>query len=101
MIYTSLYLVSTSYNMDSIGQEIEVTTTKEIPIIKIEDIYSTEFYEANNQGYKPELRIRISALNYNNEQELIYGNITYNVIRTQTPNIDEVVLICERKLKNV
>lgn len=101
MIYTSLFLVSTSYNQDSIGQEIEVTTTKEIPIIKIEDIYSTEFYEANNQGYKPELRVRISALNYNNEQELIYGNITYNVIRTQTPNIDEVVLICERKLKNV
>ena len=101
MIYTSLYLVSTSYNKDSIGQEIEVTTTKEIPIIKIEDIYSTEFYEANNQGYKPELRLKISALNYNNEQELIYGNITYNVIRTQTPNIDEVVLICERKLKNV
>ena len=101
MIYTSLFLVSTSYNQDSIGQEIEVTTTKEIPIIKIEDIYSTEFYEANNQGYKPELRVRISALNYNNEQELIYGNITFNVIRTQTPNIDEVVLICERKLKNV
>lgn len=101
MIHTSLYLVSTSYVKDAIGQEIEVTTNKEVPIIKIEDIYSTEFYEANDQGYKPELRVRISSLNYNHEQELIYGSITYNVIRTQTPNIDEVVLICERKLKNV
>ena len=101
MISTSLYLIRTTLETDSIGQQKEVSTSIEVPIIKIEDIYSNEFYEANNQGYKPELRVRISALNYDYEQELEYNGIIYNIIRTQTPNIDEVVLICERKLKNV
>ena len=101
MIYTSLFLATTEYSKDSIGQEVEVNVLREVPIIRVEDIYSTEFYEANTQGYKPELRLVISAIEYNNEQELTYGDTIYNVIRTQTPNIDEIVLICERKLKNV
>ena len=40
--------------------------------IKNEEIYSTEYYEANQQGYKPNLRIRISTLNYEDEEELEY-----------------------------
>lgn len=73
----------------------------EIPIIKIEDIYGNEFYKANEQGYKPTLRLRISNLNYNNQKELIYMNVKYTVIRTQEVTVDELILICERKMKNV
>lgn len=97
----SCKLVSVSIIQDEIGVEKETVNEKEIPIIKVEDVYSKEFYEANQQGFKPSLRVVISSLNYEDELELIYMNTQYNIIRTQEKTADELVLICERKLKNV
>ena len=95
------YLLSTSIQSNSIGVEKETQTQIECPIIKVEDIYAKEFYAANEQGYKPSLRIRISNLNYENQQELIYMGKTYTIIRTQEITADELILVCERKVKNV
>lgn len=97
----SCKLLSTQITEDSIGVQKEEITELEIPIIKVEDIYANEFYEANEQGYKPSLRLRISVLNYDNQSELIYMNKTYTIIRTQEITTDELILVCERKLKNV
>ena len=97
----SCKLLATQIAEDSIGVQKDQVTEIEIPIIKVEDVYANEFYEANEQGFKPSLRLHISALNYNNEQELVYMNTTYSVIRTQEITADEVILVCERKLKNV
>lgn len=97
----SCKLLSTQIAEDSIGVQKEQVTEVEIPIIKVEDVYANEFYEANEQGFKPSLRLRISALNYNNEQELKYMNTIYSIIRTQEITADELILVCERKLKNV
>lgn len=100
MYDVSCYLLSTTYEQDAIGNEVEIVNKKLIPIIKIEDIYSTEYYEANQQGYKPNLRLRISTLNYDDEEELEYMNKIYSIIRVQAM-VDETVLVCERKIKNV
>lgn len=97
----SCKLLSTQIKEDSIGIQKKGTIEVEIPIIKVEDIYANEFYEANEQGYKPSLRLRISVLNYDNQSELIYMNKTYTIIRTQEITADELILVCERKLKNV
>ena len=94
-------LLSTLIEEDSVGVQKEKVIEQETPIIKIEDVYANEFYQANEQGFKPSLRLRISALNYNNEKELIYMNTTYSIIRVQEPTADEVILVCERKIKNV
>lgn len=97
----SCTLLSTSVQSNAIGVEKEVQTQVECPIIKVEDVYAKEFYEANEQGFKPTLRLRINTLNYNNESELIYMGTTYSIIRTQEPEADELILVCERKVKNV
>ena len=97
----SCTLLSTTIQSNSIGVEKETITGSEIPIIKVEDVYANEFYEANEQGYKPTLRLRISILNYSNQKELIYMETTYSIIRTQEVTADELILICERKVKNV
>ena len=94
-------LLSTTIEEDSIGVQKEVVKEIEIPIIKVEDVYANEYYEANQAGYQPTLRLRISALNYSNEKELIYMNTTYTIIRVQEITADELVLVCERKIKNV
>lgn len=98
----SCKLISTTIVSNNIGvQKPNGVIEREIPIIKVEDVYAKEFYEANEQGYKPSLRLRISALNYNNECELIYMNNTYSIIRVQEVTADELILVCERKKKNV
>lgn len=94
------YLLSTSITQNSLGVEIQQTTQVECPIIKVENIYAKEFYKANEAGHRPTLRLRISALNYNNEEELTYNGITYTIIRIDD-EVDELVLICERKVRNV
>lgn len=94
-------LLSTTLVDNEIGVQEEKIVEIPIPIIKVEDVYKDEYYEANQQGYKPTLRLRISALNYNNEEELIYMETIYSIIRASEPYADEVVLICERKVKNV
>jgi len=93
-------LLSAQINTDNIGVEKETDTEIIVPIIKVEDVYSNEFYQANEQGFKPSLRLRISSLNYNGENELIYMGTTYSIIRTQEPVADEIILVCERKVKN-
>ena len=97
----SCKLLKITTESNEIGVEEESVAEKEVPIIKVEEIYANEFYEANEQGYKPSLRLRLSALNYDNEQELIYMNIRYSIIRASEPYPDEVILVCERKIKNV
>ena len=93
--------LSTQIISNGIGvHKEELVESEQIPIIKIEDIYEKEFYSANERGHKPTLRLRISCLNYNNEEELIYMKTRYYIIRTQTKG-DELILICERKIKNV
>ena len=97
----SCKLLSTQIVEDSIGVQKEQVTEVEIPIIKVEDVYANEFYNANELGFKPTLRLRISTLNYDNQSELIYMNTIYSIIRTQEITADELILVCERKVKNV
>lgn len=97
----SCKLLSTQIIENSIGVQKEQLIEVEIPLIRVEDIYVNEFYQASERGFKPTLRLRISSLNYNNQSELIYMNKTYSIIRTQEITADELILICERKIKNV
>lgn len=98
----SCKLLSTTYKKNEKGVLIPTETAeREIPIIDEEDVYASEYYQANQQGYKPSLRLIISTLNYNDENELIYMNTKYTIIRTQKKNEDELILVCERKIKNV
>lgn len=97
----SCKLLSTQITTNNIGVETETTTETEIPIIKVEDVYSNEFYQAHESGFKPTLRLRTSALNYSGQEELKYMDTIYTIIRTQEVTADEIVLICERKVKNV
>lgn len=94
--------LSTQITSNQIGVQTKQTTESEpIPIIKIEDVYADEFYKANQSGYKPSLRLKISSLNYNNQEELVYMNTIYSIVRVQGKTADELILVCERKIKNV
>ena len=100
MINTECKLRTLLHESDGIGVENETVQEITVPVTRIEKVYASEFYRANEQGLRPVLRLVINALNYNNETELEYNGVVYTIIRVDD-NIEELALICERKLKNV
>lgn len=100
MIELECTLIQVNIEKDAIGNEVEKQTELNVPIIQHEDIFASEFYSAGTVGMKPTLKIRISSLNYSNQTRLRYMNEEYEIIRVDTPTIDEVSLVCERKIRN-
>lgn len=90
-------LVTKQYVIDAIGNQKLQENFTEIPIIDVEDVYQSEFYNAAQQGLKPTLRLRISDLNYNQEPELEYMNERYSIIRVDMINNEEIALVCEKR----
>lgn len=105
----SCVLLSKSFNKDENGnilkdkngREAYTITERPVPIIGTEKVWKDEFYKANQQGLRPSLRIKLSTLNYNDEEELIYMGKNYTVIRVDGDNDDEIVLVCQRRANNV
>lgn len=104
----SCILLSKSYLKDKNGnilkengrEKFEIKKV-EIPIISVEKVWKDEFYKANEQGLRPSIRIKISSLNYNNEEEIVYMGKNYTIIRVDGDNEDEIVLVCQRRANNV
>lgn len=98
----TLKLITQQYVIDEIGNQKLQNEYTEIPIIEIQDVYQSEFYNAQQQGLKPSLRVLISNLNYNDEQMLLYMGKQYVVIRVDRVDNENIALICEKRTgKNI
>lgn len=93
----TIKLISKQYVIDSIGNQVLQENLLEVPIIEIQDVYQSEFYNASQQGLKPSLRVLISNLNYAGEQELIYMGYHYSVIRVDMVDNENIALVCEKR----
>ena len=100
MIDLECTLIESLIAQDKIGNEIEAQKETIVPIIQHEDIFASEFYSAGTIGLKPTLKVRISSQNYNNQTSLRYMQQEYEIIRIDNPTLDEISLICERKIIN-
>lgn len=98
MIDVTCKLIIQKYITDEIGNQILQDEFVEVPIIEVQDIYQSEFYSAAQQGIKPTLRLLISDLNYNDEEELEYMGKRYVIIRVDRVNNESVALVCERRV---
>ena len=97
MIDLTTKLISKEYVIDAIGNEVLQENYVEIPIIEVQDVYQSEFYNASQQGLKPTLRLVISDLNYNDEPELEYMSCRYSIIRVDKVSNEEIALVCEKR----
>lgn len=97
MIDLTTKLISKEYVIDAIGNEVLQENYVEIPIIEVQDVYQSEFYNASQQGLKPTLRLVISDLNYNDEPELEYMSYRYSIIRVDKVSNEEIALVCEKR----
>lgn len=97
MIDLTTKLITKQFVIDEVGNQKLQENYVEIPIIDVEDVYQSEFYNASQQGLKPSLRLLISDLNYNDEPELEYMNYRYSIIRVDKVNNEEIALVCEKR----
>ena len=91
-------LVTKSYIIDDIGNQKLQENLVTIPIIEVQDVYQSEFYNASQQGLKPTLRLLISDLNYNDEPELEYMGNRYSIIRVDKVDNESIALVCEKRV---
>lgn len=92
------YLISKQFVFDEVGNQKLENIKTEVPIVELQDIYQSEFYNARQQGLKPTLRIVISNLNYNDEEELEYKNQIYTIIRVDGIDYENIALVCEKRV---
>jgi len=57
-------------------------------------IKRNEFYQAQAQGYKPELCVEISESEYNREGHFEYKGVMYRILRTYPVKGEKLEMIC-------
>lgn len=94
-----IYLVNEEQKEDSIGNvETSFELYKKI-YAKKQSVRTSEFYNATMVGLTPNIEFVIKKLNYHNEDEVIWNNERYSVIRTIEPkNKFDIVLVCAKKI---
>lgn len=101
MQYTEiLYLIEKIERQDEIGNILYDEIQHKI-YAKKNIVGSKEFYNAVAVGITPTAELQIKLSNYNNEQEVIYNNIKYSIIRTIPKDRTDLILVLGVKQGNV
>lgn len=65
---------------------------------RVESVSASEFFDAGQNGLKPEYRFTVSAWEYGDEEELSYNGRIYSIYRTYRRSLDLIELYAERKV---
>ena len=94
-----VYLISKTIGEDEIGNITSSLSAEKKIYAKKQSVRTNEFYNATMTGLTPSVEFVIKRLNYNGEDELVWNNTTYEVIRTIDPkNKYDIVLVCSKKI---
>lgn len=93
MEYTEIiYLVSKTDSSDSIGNIISEESLIKC-YAKEKVVGSKEYYNAVSNGITPTAELQIKRLNYNGEEEIIWNNKRYSIIRTLPKDRIDMILV--------
>lgn len=88
-----IYLQRVKRTTNEVGDQIE-TPERLIRFAKIKSIGQSEFYQAQAQGLKPEIKFVLADyLDYDNQEEVIHNGFRYKVLRTFR-NGNEIEIVC-------
>ena len=70
---------------------------------EFQSISNREFYQAQSTGLKPEMTLKLSLFDYQNESYVKYEDEVYTVLKTNLikDNTDEILLTLTRGIKDV
>ena len=88
-----IFLISTQKTKNKVGDLIE-ERIKTMRFAKVKSIGQSEFYQAQAQGMKPEIKFVLADyLDYDNQEEVVYNNFVYKVLRTYRSG-NEIEIVC-------
>lgn len=88
------YLCREIEKTDSLGKPYKEFEKQEV-FCNEKGVKRNEFYQAQAQGYRPELCIEVKALDYNKEGHFEYDGTMYRIIRTYPVKNECLELICQ------
>ncbi len=91
-------LIAVTYAADTIGQETETRTTRDV-LANEYSVSSSEFYDAGRSGMRPERQYQVRSDDYDGERLMTVEGVEYNIIRTERRG-DFTRLVCERVAGN-
>ena len=89
-------LIKQTVTTNTYGIE-EMTETERTVFCKVESISQTEFYQAANTEFNPELRFTVFFGDYEGESLLAFNDGRYSIYRTYRAG-DDLELYAERKV---
>lgn len=88
-----IYLVSKAKKTNEVGDLIEERIFAP-RFARLKSIGQAEFYQAQAQGLKPEIKFILSDyLDYENQEEVVHNNFCYKVLRTFRSG-NEIEIVC-------
>ena len=89
-----IYLLTTKYITNDVGDSIEIYETT-MRLAKLKSIGQKEFYQAQANGLKPEIKFVLpDYLDYDNQEEIIHNGFRYKVLRTFKNEDNEIEIVC-------
>jgi len=90
-----LILIGWTEGMDEWGNIVPNETRTSV-LCRLQSVGRQEFYAAAASGMQPELVFIVHAYEYNNERQVEYEGVKYDVIRTYRASYEEMELVCGR-----
>ena len=78
-----VFLIQVTKQRDDIGDMTE-ETQESYAFCNEKSIGQSEFYQAHAKGFKPEIKLEINTIDYNNQQKVRYKGREYRILRTYT-----------------
>lgn len=93
------YLCEETEKFDSMRRPYTVYTKKKV-FCGSKGVKRNEFYQAQAQGYKPELCVEVKAITYNDETHFEFRGKMYRIVRTYPVKNECIELICQALVIN-
>lgn len=87
-------LLTIKNDVDDIGDVVE-TVTRNTIFCNEKSISQTEFYQAQAVGLKPQVKLVVKRVDYQNEQLAEYQGERFRVLRTFKSNSEDIELVLE------
>jgi len=87
------YLCKEITTLDGLRKPQSSFTSKEV-FCNLKGVKRNEFYQAQAQGYKPELCVEIKACEFDRETHIKYNGTMYRILRTYPVKSENLELIC-------
>ncbi len=88
------YLCNATEHFDKFNKPYYIYERREV-YCNTKGVKRSEFYQAQAQGYKPEICVEIKEQDYNRETHFEYNEVMYRIIRTYPVKNEAIELICQ------